>query len=295
MDDLKGGNATSRPALTPPLKWHPDGGKHYLARRIVALMPPHLHYVEPYAGGLAVLLARDPEGVSEVANDLNGQLSNFWAALQNCEAFELIRRRAEAVPFSEDEWRRAAAHLERPCAVTPGTVCSGCALAFFVCCRMSLAGRMKSFSGVTRTRTRRGMNNEVSAWLSCVEGLPAVHARLRRVLILSRPAQDVIGGQDGPDTLFYLDPPYLHETRATTADYAFEMSGADHFDLLGALASVRGKFILSGYRSAMYDAEAARHGWRRVDVEVANHAAGGDAKRRMTECLWLNYDPAVAQ
>ena len=40
--------------LTPPLKYH--GGKTNLARRIVELMPPHLHYVEPFAGGLAVLL-----------------------------------------------------------------------------------------------------------------------------------------------------------------------------------------------------------------------------------------------
>jgi DNA adenine methylase len=44
--------------LTQPLKWW--GGKHYLARKIIDLMPRHLHYVEPYAGGLAVLLEKDP-------------------------------------------------------------------------------------------------------------------------------------------------------------------------------------------------------------------------------------------
>ena len=33
-------------AIAPPLKWH--GGKHYLADRIIALMPPHVHYVEPF-------------------------------------------------------------------------------------------------------------------------------------------------------------------------------------------------------------------------------------------------------
>ena len=57
------------------VKWH--GGKHYLAKRIVARMPSHTHYVEPYAGSLAVLLAKDPEGVSEVANDLHCYLTNF--------------------------------------------------------------------------------------------------------------------------------------------------------------------------------------------------------------------------
>ena len=45
-----------------PLKWH--GGKYYLAAKIVALMPPHLHYVEPFFGGGAVLLDRDPEDES---------------------------------------------------------------------------------------------------------------------------------------------------------------------------------------------------------------------------------------
>jgi DNA adenine methylase len=65
--------------LTPPLKWH--GGKHYLARRIVALMPRHTCYVEPYGGGLAVLLAKNPEDVSEVVNDLHGGLTHFWRVL----------------------------------------------------------------------------------------------------------------------------------------------------------------------------------------------------------------------
>src|SRR5215467_10397855 len=78
------GHASAR--LTPPLKYH--GGKQYLARRIVALMPPHTHYVEPFAGGLAVLLAKDPEGVSEVVNDLDQDLTNFWRVLQGAETFD---------------------------------------------------------------------------------------------------------------------------------------------------------------------------------------------------------------
>ena len=56
-------------AVASPLKWH--GGKSYLAGRIVAMMPAHTHYVEPYAGGLSVLLAKEPEGVSEVVTDLD--------------------------------------------------------------------------------------------------------------------------------------------------------------------------------------------------------------------------------
>lgn len=63
------------------------------------------------------------------------------------------------------------------------------------------------------------MNKQASAWLSAVEGLPAVHDRLKRVVILDRPAIEVIRTQDGEKTLFYLGPPYLHETMASTGEY----------------------------------------------------------------------------
>lgn len=270
--------------LTQPLKWH--GGKHYLATKIVALMPRHLHYCEPYFGGGAVLLAKDPEGVSEVANDLNRNLMNFWSVIRDPDKFVQFKRFTDATPFSEDEWKNSRDWMMR---YGEGDGCNvPRAFNFFVLCRQSLAGRMKGFTGITKTRVRRGMNNEVSAWLTAVEGLPAVHERLKRVLILNRPALEVIEGQDGKDTLFYLDPPYLHETRATTTEYGpLEMTEADHGALLDMIVGCRGKVILSGYRSELYDQSLAV--WRRVDVELPNQAAGGKTKRRMTECLWCNF------
>lgn len=261
------------------------------------MMPPHTHYVEPYFGGGSVLLAKNPEGVSEVANDLHKRLTDFWKVLQNEDLFAKFIRIVEAVPFSEREYRYAAhwnqndtPRLHMPRVVSTEEVV-GKAVNFFIACRQSLAGRMQSFTGVTKTRTRRGMNNEVSAWLTAVEGLPAVHTRLKRVLILNRDALDVIRSQDGPDTLFYLDPPYLHETRATTGEYAHEMTKEQHCDLLRALRDVKGKWLLSGYRSALYDGEAESMGWRRTDFELPNNAAAGKSKRRVTECVWSNYDP----
>ncbi len=147
---------------------------------------------------------------------------------------------------------------------------------------------MKGFSGITKTRVRRRMNNEVSAWLTAVEFLPQGHARLKRVLILNRDALEVIRSQDGPATLFYLDPPYLHETRATTGEYLHEMSEADHAKLLGVLQSIKGKFLLSGYHSGMYDRAAAENGWRCHNFDMPNQAAGGKKKRRMVESVWCN-------
>lgn len=272
--------------MTPPLKWH--GGKHYLASRIVALMPPHVHYVEPFAGGLSVLLAKEPEGVSEVVNDLNRQLVNFWQVLACPVQFPNFLREVEATPFGEELWDNAG-HI-----IDPNGGCddsAALAAAFFVRCRQSLAGRMAAFAPLSRTRVRRGMNEQASAWLNAVEGLPAVHSRLKRVVILNRDALDVIRQQDGADTLFYLDPPYLHETRASTDEYAHEMTRKQHEELLSLLTTIDGKFVLSGYKSDLYVAVAAERGWHCRDFDLPNNSAGGKEKRRMVECCWTNYEP----
>src|SRR5262245_43714564 len=104
--------------LTPPLKWH--GGKHYVATKVLELMPPHLHYVEPYFGGGQVLFARDPadrrlwwpgptsdgrkaDGVSEVINDIDGRLMNFYTVLKNPDTFERLRHWLELTLHSESE------------------------------------------------------------------------------------------------------------------------------------------------------------------------------------------------
>jgi DNA adenine methylase len=288
------GGMSTTPYRPPagPLKWH--GGKHYLARRIVALMPPHLHYVEPYAGGLAVLLARDPDdprlwagngsgnrGVSELANDLDGRLMNFWRVLRDPETFERFRRQVEAIPLARAAWQAAYDHAYGGDPVAD-------AVAFFVCCRQSLAGRRKAFTGITRTRTRRGINGNASEWLGAVDGLALVHARLRPVVLEDRPALEVIRREDGPGTLFYLDPPYLHQTRATVREYgALEMTEADQRELLELLLQVEGKVMLSGYSSQLYD--GALSGWNRHTFDLPNHASGARAKSRETEVLWCNF------
>jgi DNA adenine methylase len=272
-----------------PLKWH--GGKHYLAARIVALMPPHLHYVEPFFGGGAVLLTRDPEehslwllphkGVSEVVNDLDGRLINFWRTLQDPTKFEAFRRRVEAIPLARAEWEAAHGHSYSLDPVAD-------AVAFFVDCRQSRSGQMSNFTPVTRSRTRRKMNGNVSEWLSAVDGLQDVHARLRRVLVENIPAIDLIRREDSPDTLFYCDPPYLHETRASPEAYKFEMAEEQHKELLTVLLACKGKVMLSGYPSALYDSLLA--GWTRCTFDLPNNAAAGIEKRRMTEVLWCNFE-----
>jgi DNA adenine methylase len=274
-----------------PIKWH--GGKHYLAPKIVALMPPHLHYVEPFFGGGAVLFERDPDdarlfvgdvahlrGVSEVVNDINDRLINFWRVLQDAERFQQFRRTVEAIPLARGEWQKAHDHEYGQDPVAD-------AVAFFVDARQSRSGLMQGYTPLTRNRTRRQMNGNVSEWLRAVEGLPAIHARLRRVVIENLPALELIKREDTPRTCFYCDPPYLHSTRTATDAYRYEMSQADHQALLAVLLRCEGKVMLSGYPSELYDRTLG--GWKRHTFDMPNHAAGGDAKNRETEVLWCNF------
>jgi DNA adenine methylase len=282
-------NASDR--VSPPLKWH--GGKHYLAEKIVAKMPARcnnpnnpdindsgwLHYCEPYFGGGSVLLVNDPTGISEVVNDIHRRLTNFWSVLQGEDSFSRFARVLSAMPFSEAEWRLASESN----AADPVED----AVRFFVHCRQSLAGRMNGFAPLSRRRTRRGMNEQASAWLNAVAGLADVHSRLQRVSILSRDALDVIRQQDGNRTLFYLDPPYLGETRTADDVYSFEMCVKQHETLLETILECKGRVMLSGYRSELYDRRLGH--WMRHEFTLPNQAAGGKQKRRMVEVVWCNF------
>ncbi|CAB4191605.1 Dam Site-specific DNA methylase [uncultured Caudovirales phage] len=260
----------------PPRKSpeHPDG---------------YIHYVEPYFGGGSVLLANDPEGISEAVSDANASLVNFWRVLQSETTFGQFKRRLEATPFCETEFESSRSLGELLSDREPLFHDVARAISFFVVARQSLAGRMKGFTGITKTRTRRGMNNEVSAWLSAVDGLPQVHERMKRVLILNRDGIRTIESQDGPGTLVVCDPPYLHETRETTGEYKHEMSRDDHAKLLETLAGIKGRFLLCGYPSDLYEEFERKHNWRHVDFPTPNHASGAKKKRIMTERLWMNY------
>jgi DNA adenine methylase len=279
--------------LTPPLKWH--GGKSYLTDWIIDLMPRHLHYVEPYAGGLAVLLAKNPfderhqwgdksheKGISEVVNDLNGELMNFWKVLQDEKSFRRFQRIVEATPFSQPQWEEAEARM-----VPHHELDVQAAVAFFVRCRQSFAGGFQAFATLSRNRTRRGMNEQSSAWLNCVEGLASVHARLKRVVVLADDALKIIKQQDGEKTLFYLDPPYVHETRASTDAYQHEMDESEHIAMLEVIKKCKGSVMLSGYPNGLYD--KALGGWNRYDRKIDNKVSGGKTKRQMTESLWCNF------
>lgn len=70
------------------------------------------------------------------------------------------------------------------------------------------------------------------------------------------------------------------------------MTADQHEKLLIALNCIKGKFMLSGYRSEMYDEWAYQSNFVRHDFDLPNNSAGGGKKRRMTECVWCNFTGA---
>ena len=278
--------ATSRG--TNPLKWHCSGGKTYLAKTIIELMPEHTHYVEPYFGGGAVLFRKNPEGTSEVVNDINGELMAFWKVIRCPVYTQQLQNALLLTPFSQELFE-SVEDFANEIEVNYGLPIAN-AWHTFVKYRMSRQGLGKDFATLSRNRTRRGMNEQVSQWMGAIECLPEACERLRRVVLLSQDAIRTIKQQDGEQTLFYLDPPYLHETRTTIEDYEWEMEVEQHEGLLKTLEKIKGRFILSGYRSNLYDMHMRwNNNWRRVDIEIDNKASSKKTKEKKTECLWMNF------
>lgn len=273
------------------LKWH--GGKHYLTKPLVELTrsTAHKHRVEVFGGSLAYTLANDPEGVSEVVNDLNGLLMNFWNVIADDVQFDLFKRRCQATPFAEPVWNRCAAACAGVSTREAVSICpDGFAWAFFVMVRQSMAGRQTNFAPLSKRRVRRGMNEQASAWLTSIDGLQMVHGRMNRVAVRCTTFHKLIKSEDREETLFYADPTYVHSTRSTTEEYGpREMTDADHRLLLTDLSQIKGKFLLSGYRCDLYDQFAAKFGWLRRDFELPNNAASGAEKERKIESVWSNF------
>ena len=138
----------------------------------------------------------------------------------------------------------------------------------------------------------------VSSWLSAIDRLPEIHARLQRVQIECYDWRKILDIYDAPQTCFYLDPPYIHSTRRA-GSYRFEMSDDDHRELVSRLLDVQGMVLLSGYYHDIY-APLEDAGWGRVEWKQHCYAtartrdtgfqgAGSTGERQMrTENVWRN-------
>lgn len=262
-----------------PLRYH--GGKSQLAKKQVIYEPSQYKiFGDCCVGGGSYLCVKDRPGVSEYANDLDGELTNFFRVLQDDGLFSSLLKRLENTPFSQSEF--AAATEDH--SIFPDV---DRAWAFFVKNRQSRQSFGKTFSTPTK-RLRRGRNENVSAWNSSIDSLEPFRNRLRWVEIRQMKVIDFIPMIDSPSTFIYIDPTYLDFTRVAGL-YTMEMSEQDHVDLLELLGSIEGKFMLCGYDSELYSAYANKNGWTRQEFSVTKSASSAKTKPKATEIIWMNY------
>jgi len=259
------------------------GGKFNHLAWLLPLLPRCHHYCEPFGGSAAVLLNREPSPV-ETYNDIDGEVVNFFSVLRDQK--DKLLEAIGLTPFSREEYYLALpsngqelSKLER-------------ARRFFIRARQSRTGLAQTASigrwANCRNTSRAGMAGAVSRWLGSVETLPDIALRLARVQIENRPAIEVIKLYDSPDTLFYCDPPYVHETRGDDKAYGFEMDEDAHRELAEALRICRGKAAISGYRCNIMD--ELYEGWRRYDAPPRTcHSV----KEMRQEAVWMNYQVGV--
>ena len=240
------------------------------------------HFCDVFGGSAAVIINRAPSAV-ETYNDLDSELVNFFRVLRDPETSDDLIKAIGLTPFSREELVRACepainvAPLER-------------ARRFFVRARQTRTGLAQSSSEGRWAHcvltSRAGMAGAVSRWLGSVQGLSEIVQRLQRIQIENAPALEVIERYDTPETLFYLDPPYVHESRGDVAAYGTEMSDGDHRELAELLHSIQGRAAISGYRSSLYDDIFAD--WNRID---ADPRLCHSVRTSRQESLWVNYEP----
>jgi DNA adenine methylase len=255
----------------PVLRWH--GGKWLLAPWIISHLPPHRVYVEPFGGAGSVLMRKAPS-YAEIWNDLDRDVVNLFRVLRSERAHDLVEA-LRLTPFARDEF--AEAYQPTDCDVER-------ARRLVIRSIMGFGSNGHNRKTGFRANSNRSGTTPSHDWVNYPESLMRVIERLRGVTVENRAAIDVMAQHDGPDTVHFVDPPYVSSTRSDTGhDYAHEMSDADHEALLAFLRGLKGRVVLSGYPSALYDNALA--GWRRVDRVTL---ADGAAKR--TEVLWMNFE-----
>jgi DNA adenine methylase len=275
------------PVTTAPAKrkliafgWY--GGKFSHLDWLLPLLPACHHYCEPFAGSGAVLINRAPSPV-ETYNDLDGEVANFFRVLRDNKA-ELVEK-IGLTPFSREEFGIA-------CEIDPDVPGVERARRFYVRARQVRTGLAQTASlgrwANCKDTSRAGMSGVVSRWLGGVEQLPEIAERLLRVQIENRPAVDVVRLYDAPTTLFYCDPPYVHETRGDDKAYGYEMTDGAHRELARALNAAKGLVAISNYDCPLMDELYPKARWKKhVSAARTIHST----KDQRVEVLWTNFDP----
>jgi DNA adenine methylase len=259
----------------PPSKHQPPfpyyGSKAMLAPWIISKMPEHTAYVEPFFGSGAVLLGK-PMAKYEAVNDVDGEIVNFFRVLRD-RPDELVSV-LQLTPHARDEYAYCIDLTDDPLEQARRT-----------CARYVMAFNGQRNGGYSFST--KGKQSKATGFKSRIDSrLSVIAERLRNVDIENWDALKFIDRWDHPDTLAYIDPPYLASTRSEGNDrnYANDNGSSEfHTELVERIRQFRGTVVLSGYPSKLYDSL----GWRRYVKDVAVGTSNVEGAIRI-ECLWVN-------
>lgn len=255
------------------------GGKVSDPDFLVPLFPTDAgHFCDVFGGSAAVLMNVRPYPV-ETYNDLGSEVVNFFSTLRTQE--EKLVKAISLTSLSREE-------LAVACTPEKGLSKLERARRFYIRAWQTRTGLAQTSSEGRWAHcvltSRAGMAGAVSRWLGSVEGLPEVVQRFQRVQIEHASAEEVIARYDTPKTLFYINPPYVRSSRGDASAYGYEMTHDDHEKLADVLGSVRGRVVVSGYRTALYD--RLFRDWTRVDAPARNC---NSVRQPRQESAWLNF------
>lgn len=254
------------------------GSKWRIAPWIISHFGPHRYYIEVFGGSAAVLLRKPPEQ-NEVYNDLNGEVFNFFRVVRDKNQVAELQRLLDLTPYSHDE---AALSFEPSDDPIEG------ARRFFVRANLMFgSGSLFEKNPTSSFETRPVGGVFPSAkFRDKTAQLQAISGRFRHVVVENRPALDLIRIHDRPDTLFYLDPPYVSETFGPRHQYPCNMTDDDHRELAAALHQIRGQAIISGYSCALY--QELYQDWH---METRKAISFKSTERQ--ECIWIKPGSAA--
>ncbi|MBE0688994.1 MAG: DNA adenine methylase [Anaerolineae bacterium] len=258
----------------PPLRYL--GAKWMLADWIISNFPPHDVYVEPFAGSGAVFFRKHPSRI-EVLNDRDDQLVNFFQVLRDRP--DPLIKAIELTPYALKEYKQAFEPSDDPIES---------ARRLYIRCWQAYSSDLRYASGWRTQRNIKRGSNLAAEW-SRLDGLTDAISRLKNAQIECRDAVEVIQYYDGPNVLFYVDPPYVHRSRAGKGRlrYRHEYTNEQHIQLAETLKTAKGMVLLSGYDCDLY--RELYSGW---PVRTKETTTNGNGKA--TEYLWVNPSAAAS-
>jgi DNA adenine methylase len=267
------------PVTKPALRYY--GGKFASAPNIIRHLPQHHCYVEPFGGGMSVLL-RKPQSSLDVYNDADQRVVNFFKVLR--ERTDELMQQLKCTAYSRRELEIAYSDVE-----DDGDLDDlESARRFYVRAWQSYGAHQNVSTGWRFQHSPNGGKKVADDWK--FDHLLQVVERLRGVLLECGDYTRILERYDTPRTLFYCDPPYPKGTRSKqhgARGYRCELSEQDHRDLAKHLQELKGMVLLSSYPSPLY--QELYEGWRLVEWTAQTNSTAN-----RTECLWLSPNTVKA-